>query len=304
MLELQKKVAQAIVNVFETGTALGRYGSVTLIPGDSGHLTYGRSQTTLASGNLAILIQAYCDRADAEWGSELRPYLGRLTHRDLSLDGDKNLKSLLRRAGDDPVMRVTQDTFFERLYWVPAQSRAVSDKIETALGTAVVYDSHVHGSWGRVRTLTGSSAAMLSEKPWISKYVSTRRDWLATHANAVLHRTVYRMNTFRALIDAANWNLELPITVTGVLIDELALTSERRGSAEDVEETSLSLESPPVTGERVERLQRALKEAGITIEIDGIFGPQTDAAVRLLQSHKSLAIDGVVGPATRAALGL
>src|SRR5690242_6887784 len=50
-----KKVAEAIVNIFETGSALGNYGAVTLIPHDSGHLTYGRSQTTLGSGNLYLL---------------------------------------------------------------------------------------------------------------------------------------------------------------------------------------------------------------------------------------------------------
>jgi chitosanase len=48
----QKDTAQAIVNVFETSAVLGKYGQVTLIPCDSGHLTFGRSQTTLGSGNL------------------------------------------------------------------------------------------------------------------------------------------------------------------------------------------------------------------------------------------------------------
>jgi chitosanase len=47
--DLQKRSAEAIVNVFETGTPRGDYGQVTVVPGDTGHLTYGRSQTTLAS---------------------------------------------------------------------------------------------------------------------------------------------------------------------------------------------------------------------------------------------------------------
>ena len=42
--ELQKKTTQAIVNIFETSQPLGDYGKVTLLAGDSGHLTYGRSQ--------------------------------------------------------------------------------------------------------------------------------------------------------------------------------------------------------------------------------------------------------------------
>ena len=48
----QKKTAEALVNIFETGEALGDYSQVTLIAGDTGHLTFGRSQTTLGSGNL------------------------------------------------------------------------------------------------------------------------------------------------------------------------------------------------------------------------------------------------------------
>ena len=34
LTELQKRTAQAIVNLFETGQVRGDYGKVTLIPGD------------------------------------------------------------------------------------------------------------------------------------------------------------------------------------------------------------------------------------------------------------------------------
>ena len=54
LTELQKLTAQAIVNVFETGKARGDYGRVSVMRGDTGHLTYGRSQTTLAIGNLYL----------------------------------------------------------------------------------------------------------------------------------------------------------------------------------------------------------------------------------------------------------
>src|SRR5271165_3501568 len=98
---LQKAAALAIVNIFETGTVRGNYRDVTLMRGDSGHLTYGRSQTTLASGNLYLLVRDYVARADAALGSSLRPYLPKLEARDLSLDHDVTFKDLLRDAGDD-----------------------------------------------------------------------------------------------------------------------------------------------------------------------------------------------------------
>lgn len=102
--ELQKKSAQAIVNVFETSLPQGDYSKVTLLRNDSGYLTYGRSQTTLASGNLFLLIKAYCDAPDAEFGEELSAYLGRLEDIDLSLDRDMTLRSVLREAGGDAVI--------------------------------------------------------------------------------------------------------------------------------------------------------------------------------------------------------
>lgn len=52
-------------------------------------------------------------------------------------------------------------------------------------------------------------------------------------------------------------------------------------------------------GVAVRGLQRRLVDAGLDIdEIDGRFGPQTEAAVRAFQERSDLDIDGVVGPQT------
>jgi hypothetical protein len=100
---LQKAAAQAIVNIFETGSVRGDYAEVTLIPGDSGELTYGRTQTTLASGNLFLLIKAYADRGDGAYGDELRAFLPRLEAHDPGLNHDR----AFRTGCDDPVCSVT-----------------------------------------------------------------------------------------------------------------------------------------------------------------------------------------------------
>ena len=58
------------------------------------------------------------------------------------------------------------------------------------------------------------------------------------------------------------------------------------------------------TGDDVAQLQRDLKSIGYYLdgEVDGDFGPMTDAAVRQLQLDNGMAGDGYVGPNTRAVI--
>ncbi len=60
----------------------------------------------------------------------------------------------------------------------------------------------------------------------------------------------------------------------------------------------LKLSQPRYEGTDVIRLQEALKKAGLAVDVDGIFGPGTDKAVKELQQKKSLTVDGIVGPKT------
>ena len=307
LTELQKKTAQAIVNIFETGSARGEYGMVTLLAGDSGHLTYGRAQTTLAGGNLFLLINGYCEAADAQFAAQLRPYLARLESRDLGLDHDFEFRGLLREAGGDPVMQAEQDDFFDRVYWEPSVRLAGAIGAKTALGSGIVYDSRVHGSWSRMRDRTNEESGDLGglgEEAWFAAYIATRRNWLATHTNKLLHRTVYRMDSLQALIDGGAWDLALPLTVRGVRIDEDVLAAPLRVSAEEEGVRVLKLRRPFMRGEDVKALQEALKAAGITVSVDGIFGPGTESAIIAFQFKNGLTVDGIAGPATQAAVGL
>jgi peptidoglycan hydrolase-like protein with peptidoglycan-binding domain len=52
----------------------------------------------------------------------------------------------------------------------------------------------------------------------------------------------------------------------------------------------------------VPTLQYLLRARGHSVTVDGIFGPQTEAAVRAFQTAKHLAVDGIVGPQTWSAL--
>jgi N-acetylmuramoyl-L-alanine amidase len=66
----------------------------------------------------------------------------------------------------------------------------------------------------------------------------------------------------------------------------------------------LKLTTPLQIGKDVEALQLALRKAGITTEVNKVFSPDTDRAVRQLQTNNKAFVDGIVGSRTRQMLKL
>ena len=59
------------------------------------------------------------------------------------------------------------------------------------------------------------------------------------------------------------------------------------------------------TGAEVKAIQQTLKERGLyNGSIDGIYGSQTQAAVKKFQKQQGLAVDGIAGPQTLKRLGI
>ena len=81
------------------------------------------------------------------------------------------------------------------------------------------------------------------------------------------------------------------------------LTYEGTGETISEAPRTLKLTDPVMQGEDVRRVQEALKAAGINLEPDGVFGNDTDKAVKQFQQQKGLTADGVVGAQTRTKLG-
>lgn len=303
----QKKTAEALVNIFETGEVLGDYGQVTLIAGDTGHLTFGRSQTTLGSGNLNELMQRYCANSGARFGTRLASYLARFAARDLKLDKEFKLYNLLRASADDNVMRDTQDVFFDETYWQPAAQTAERLKITSPLGVAVVYDSFVHGSWKLMRNRTTQQVGDISsasEHKWIAAYIAIRRAWLAENTRADLRATVYRMDTFQRLIDQGYWGLELPLVVRGQEISSVTLSATPRGCYDGPQPGTrpLALQSPLQRGLDVRLLQLGLSDRGVDIKADGIFGQTSQQLIKEYQTAHGLPVTGVADVALIAQL--
>jgi len=293
----QAQAAKAIVNIFETAVVRGDYGQVTLMPGDTGRLTYGRAQASLGSGNLNLLVGRYCATVGARFGARLRAWLPALASRSAAADTDLKLHNLLRACADDPVMRDVQDAFFDEMYWQPAERSAARMGIRSPLGVAVVYDSWVHGSWAllRDRTLAAGSLQQVGEHEWIARYVRARRDWLATHSNALLRQTVYRMDAFARLIALDAWGLALPLVVRGHEISMASLSGVPAGCYDGPQPgtRNLAVTTPLQRGLDVRLLQLALSDQGCDIRADGILGNGTARFIRAFQRTSELPETGV-----------
>jgi chitosanase len=297
----QGLAARAIVNIFETGEVRGDCSAVTLLPGDTGRLTFGRAQTTLGSGNLHLLISRYCGTAGARFGARLRPWLQALAARSPAADTDQKLHNLLRASADDPVMRDVQDAFFDEVYWEPAARAAARLGIRSPLGTAVVYDGWVHGSWAtlRDRTNAAGSLASLGEHEWVRRYVRNRREWLGTHGNLLLRNTVYRMDAFQRLIDLEAWSLELPLVVRGHEISLATLSALPPNCYDGPQPGSrpLGVQAPLQRGLDVRLVQLALSDQGCDVRADGIYGNASARFIRAFQRTSELPETGIADAA-------
>lgn len=85
---------------------------------------------------------------------------------------------------------------------------------------------------------------------------------------------------------------------TGTLQYVGAIRVASAAPAPPAAEPTLALTNPYMTGESVKDLQSALNKNGGKLTVDGIFGPLTEAAVKIFQGVRGLVVDGIVGPVT------
>lgn len=221
--ESQKRLIQRIVNVFETGSPDGDYANISIYkdgPHNIRQITYGRSQTT-EYGNLRQLVEQYA-AAGGLFSNQLQNYAGRVGSTPLT--DDANFKNLLKRAGrEDPVMRKTQDSFFERVYYRPAVKWMDTQGFVLPLSALVIYDSFIHSGsiiWV-IRSMFPESppAAGGNEQAWTRAYVNARHKWLGSHPRPVVRSTTYRTKCFKNEIERGNWNLsQLPIVANDIRV--------------------------------------------------------------------------------------
>ncbi|WP_310559704.1 chitosanase [Flavobacterium sp.] len=220
------KISQT-VNVFETGSINGKYDAISIYadgPIIGGNrikqITYGRSQTT-EYGVLKILVQQYIAN-NGLYANAMKPYVAKIGKQP-SLCTDAVFKNALKNAGKlDPIMRTTQDSFFDQLYYQPAFTWFSSMMFTQPLSLLVIYDSYIH-SGSILPFLRNKFPASVpknggDEKTWIKQYVAVRDEWLRFHSNTVLRNTVYRTECFQDAINKNNWDLSQTINANGTMV--------------------------------------------------------------------------------------
>jgi peptidoglycan hydrolase-like protein with peptidoglycan-binding domain len=80
-----------------------------------------------------------------------------------------------------------------------------------------------------------------------------------------------------------------------------AATSSSQPPATSEHSAALSAGGEGTTGSEGRDVEAAQRQLG-NIKVDGVFGPETEAAVRAFQASRGLSVDGVVGSATGSAL--
>ncbi len=311
MNPLQKQTCIAIVNIFESGSLTGNYGAVGGLKNDKGHLSYGRSQVSLMSGNLFLLIKAYCEAPEAQFAQELGPFLERLATKDVTLDQDLTIRSALRQAGNDPTMKRIQDDYFDRNFFQPALAAALRANLQRPLSQTVAYDTHIQGGWQAcstaVNTSLGPIGPKVPEDAWIKRYLDVRIDYLKQHAP----QTTYRPEAFAKLASGGAWTLDLPVSLRGLTITPESFATPVPQAImpsppiPDPEMDSLPLLRPLIPymrGPDVLGLQKLLNTAGVKNSEDQIYGPFTQTLISNFQKHHALKPDAIVGPQTWAAL--
>lgn len=301
----QKTIIENIVTLHETGRISAKsYGQLTNVRGDPGGLTYGKHQVTINSGGLYLMLTRYCNAPGAAFANDIKAFLPSIRQKLNSVASSPVLTSALTKAGDDPVMQHTQDQYFDDQYWNPAVKFCDAKGLDYALSMGVVYDSTIHGSLYRIAKRV---PAGLDDPNWILSYTEARRAWFINSPNPILRRCTYRMDTFKALLDARNYDLHSPVMVHGRRAD-VGLPDAPPLTVEEVSAPPVQVPLNSNTqriidigdrGADVQELQNMLVRIGYAdIHPDGVFGQKTLNAVVHFQKLYNLTPDGIVGPST------
>ncbi len=214
-LDRVRRGAFAITSAFEGG------GYATYQTYDSGIISYGRFQFTLAAGSFITVITRYINQASGSTVDGLRGYLPRINARDESLRKDDGLKTLCKTAAADPIMQAIQDQIATESYWGDVIGLSITPRnIKSAIGFALIFDTAIqHGKYNFLIPKTETDLGVpsksrvgengVTEQQFIVKLAQNRKDNLyALAAKLNLPGMQKRGDFWVNLVAANDWNLQ------------------------------------------------------------------------------------------------
>ncbi len=214
-LDRVRRAAFAITSAFEGG------GYATYQTYDSGIISYGRFQFTLAAGSFITVITRYTTQANGPTVDGLRGYLPRINAKDESLRKDDGLKTLCKTAATDPIMQAIQDQVATESYWGDVIGLSITPRnIKSALAYALIFDTAIqHGKYSFLIPKTETDLGVpnksrvgengVTEQQFISKLAQNRRDNLyALAAKLNLPGMQKRGDFWVNLVNSGDWNLQ------------------------------------------------------------------------------------------------
>lgn len=214
-LDRVRRAAFAMTSAFEGG------GYATYQTYDSGIISYGRFQFTMAAGSFITVITRYCNQASGPTVDGLKGYLPRINAKDESLRKDDGLKTLCKTAAADPIMQAIQDQVATESYWGAVIDLSITPRnIKSALGYALIFDMSIqHGKYNfiipKAETELGVAPKSrvgengVTEQQFITKVAQLRQDNLKALATKLnLPGMVKRGDFWVNLVAAGDWNLQ------------------------------------------------------------------------------------------------
>jgi hypothetical protein len=214
-LDRVRRAAFNITSAFEGG------GYASYQTFDSGIVSYGRFQFTLAAGSFQTVISRYLERASGPTADGLRGFLPRIQSKDEELRKDDTLKSLCKAAAAEPVMQQVQDEVATEVYWGATIELSVAPRgLQTALAYALIFDMAInHGRFNHLlpkaeqelgvpnKSKVGENG--VTEQRFITKLAQVRRDNLhALAAKLNLPGLKFRGDFWVDLVNSGDWNLQ------------------------------------------------------------------------------------------------
>jgi chitosanase len=224
-----KRRAEALTSLFENSTTEIQYAYVEEIHDGRG-FTAGRAGFTTATGDALEVIELYTTRVPANPLAKYLPRLRVLAKAESgSVVGLDGFAAAWTTAARDAAFRTAQDDVEDRLYFIPAMTRADALHLATPLARAELYDAIIQHGEGddpdglpallakAASSVSGTPATGVDEKKWLEAFFTVRRADLA-HASdastrAAWAESVSRVDAVRAIAKSGNYELHGPIVV-------------------------------------------------------------------------------------------